>query len=245
MMDDLATLQYRTRGGQKSPVIIRTRGHRLEGIWHSGSYLAGIIHNIRGIYVLVPRNMTQAAGFYNTLLQADDPALLIECLNGYRLKEPMPTNIASFTVPLGRPETLRTGTDVTIVTYGAMCLIVLEAAEILATLGIDCEVIDVQTLLPFDLQHTIVASLQKTNRIVFADEDVPGGTTAYMLQKVLEEQQGYRYLDAPPATISSQEHRPAYADDGNYFSKPNVETIIDRIYTMMSEATPAQYPPLA
>jgi len=157
----------------------------------------------------------------------------------------MPTNIASFTVPLGRPETLRTGTDVTIVTYGAMCLIVLEAAEILATLGIDCEVIDVQTLLPFDLQHTIVASLQKTNRIVFADEDVPGGTTAYMLQKVLEEQQGYRYLDAPPATISSQEHRPAYADDGNYFSKPNVETIIDRIYTMMSEATPAQYPPLA
>lgn len=244
MMDDLATLQYRTRGGQKAPVIIRTRGHRLEGIWHSGSYLAGIIHNIRGIYVLVPRNMTQAAGFYNTLIQADDPALLIECLNGYRLKEPMPANIASFTVPLGRPETLRTGTDVTIVTYGAMCRIILEAAETLAMLGIDCEVIDVQTLLPFDLQHAIVASLQKTNRIVFADEDVPGGTTAYMLQKVLEEQQGYQYLDASPATITSQEHRPAYADDGNYFSKPNVETIIDRIYTMMSEAAPAQYPPL-
>jgi 2-oxoisovalerate dehydrogenase E1 component len=245
MMDDLATLQYRTRGGQKAPVIIRTRGHRLEGIWHSGSYLAGIIHNIRGIYVLVPRNMTQAAGFYNTLLQADDPALLIECLNGYRLKESMPTNIASFTVPLGRPETLRTGTDVTIVTYGAMCRVVLEAAETLAMLDIACEVIDVQTLLPFDLQHAIVASLQKTNRIVFADEDVPGGTTAYMLQKVLEEQQGYRYLDAPPTTITSQEHRPAYADDGNYFSKPSVETVVDTIYTMMSEVAPAQYPPLA
>jgi len=245
MMDDLATLQYRTRGGQKAPVIIRTRGHRLEGIWHSGSYLAGIIHNIRGIYVLVPRNMTQAAGFYNTLLQSDDPALLIECLNGYRLKESMPTNVARFTVPLGCPEILRTGTDVTIVTYGAMCRIILEAAAILATLGIDCEVIDVQTLLPFDLKRMITASLQKTNRIAFADEDVPGGTTAYMLQNVLEVQQGYRYLDAPPITITSQEHRPAYADDGNYFSKPNVETVVDRVYSMMSAATPAQYPPLA
>ena len=245
IMDDLATLQYRTRGGQKSPVIIRTRGHRLEGIWHSGSYLAGIIHNVRGIYVLVPRNMTQAAGFYNTLIQADDPALLIECLNGYRLKEPMPTNIGCFTVPLGRPEVLRTGTDVTIVTYGAMCRIVLEAAETLETLGIACEVIDVQTLLPFDLQHAIVASLKKTNRIVFADEDVPGGTTAYMLQKVLEEQQGYQYLDAAPATITSQEHRPAYADDGNYFSKPNVETVVDRVYAIMSDASPARYPALA
>ena len=244
MMDDLATLQYRTRGGQKAPVIIRTRGHRLEGIWHAGSYLAGIIHNVRGIYVLVPRSMTQAAGFYNTLLRADDPALLIECLNGYRLKEPMPTNVASFTVPLGKPEVLRTGADITIVTYGAMCRIVLEAATTLATLGIACEVIDVQTLLPFDLQHTIVASLQKTNRIVFADEDVPGGTTAYMLQKVLEEQHGYQYLDASPATITSQEHRPAYADDGNYFSKPNVETVVERVYTMMSESSPAQYPPV-
>jgi 2-oxoisovalerate dehydrogenase E1 component len=244
MMDDLATLQYRTRGGQKAPVIIRTRGHRLEGIWHSGSYLAGIIHNIRGIYVLVPRNMTQAAGFYNTLLQADDSALLIECLNSYRLKEPMPANIDSFTVPLGIPETLRTGADVTIVTYGAMCRIVLEAAATLATLDIDCEVIDVQTLLPFDLPHTIVASLRKTNRIAFVDEDVPGGTTAYMLQNVLEVQQGYRYLDAPPVTIASHEHRPAYADDGDYFSKPNVETVVDRIYTMMSETAPARYPSL-
>lgn len=244
MMDDLATLQYRTRGGQKAPVIIRTRGHRLEGIWHAGSYLAGIIHNIRGIYVLVPRNMTQAAGFYNTLMQADDPALLIECLSGYRLKEQIPDNIDRFTVPLGSPATLREGTDVTVVTYGTMCHIVLEAAAALAKLDIDCEVIDVQTLLPFDLCHHIVASLKKTNRIVFADEDVPGGTTAYMLQQVLEIQQGYTYLDAPPITITSQEHRPAYADDGNYFSKPNVETIVDRIYTMMSEAMPARYVPL-
>ncbi|MEM9417074.1 MAG: thiamine pyrophosphate-dependent enzyme [Bacteroidota bacterium] len=244
MMDDLATLRYRTAGGQKAPVIIRTRGHRLEGIWHSGSYLAGIIHNIRGIYVLVPRNMTQAAGFYNTLLQGDDPALLIECLNGYRLKEAMPGNIDTFTLPLGRPEIIRAGTDVTIVTYGAMCRLVLEAAETLAQLGIDCEVIDVQTLLPFDLQHSIVASLQKTNRLVLADEDVPGGTTAYMLQKVLEEQGGYRYLDAAPITITSQEHRPAYADDGNYFSKPNVEGVVDKVYALMTEAAPTQYPPL-
>lgn len=242
MMDDLATLQYRTRGGQKAPVIIRTRGHRLEGIWHSGSYLAGIIHNVRGIYVLVPRNMTQAAGFYNTMLRADDPALLIECLNGYRLKEPMPTNVASFTVPLGKSEILRAGTDITIVTYGAMCRIVLEAANTLARLDIDCEVVDVQTLLPFDLQHVIVDSLKKTNRIVFADEDVPGGTTAYMLQKVMEEQQGYQYLDAPPVTITSQEHRPAYANDGNYFSKPNVETVVDKVYEIISESAPAGYP---
>ena len=244
MMDDLATLQYRTYGGQKAPVIIRTRGHRLEGIWHSGSYLAGIIHNIRGIYVLVPRNMTQAAGFYNTLLQGDDPALLVECLNGYRLKEPMPSNIDAFTVPLGKPEIIRTGTDVTVVTYGAMCRIVLEAADTLAKLGIDCEVIDVQTLLPFDLQHQIVDSLKKTNRIVLADEDVPGGTTAYMLQKVLEEQQGYRYLDAAPVTITSQEHRPAYGDDGNYCSKPNVETVVDQVYKLIAEAMPTKYPPL-
>lgn len=244
MTDDLATLRYRTSGGQKAPLIIRTRGHRLEGIWHSGSYLAGIIHNVRGMYVLVPRNMTQAAGFYNTLLQADDPALLIECLNAYRLKEQIPTNVGSFTVPLGVPDILKEGTDVTVVTYGAMCRIVMEAAQVLKKLGIDCEVMDVQTLLPFDTHHTIVASLKNTNRIVFADEDVPGGTTAYMLQKVLEEQQGFSYLDAAPITISSQEHRPAYGDDGDYFSKPNVEEIIDKIYTMMAEASPAQYPAL-
>lgn len=242
MMDDLATLRYRTCGGQKAPVIVRTRGHRLEGIWHSGSYMAGIIHNVRGIYVLVPRNMTQAAGFYNTLLQADDPALLIECLNGYRLKEQIPHNLATFTVPLGVPEVIRTGTDVTVVTYGAMCRIVMEAAQTLAQLGIECEVIDVQTLLPFDLQHAIVASLKKTHRIVFADEDVPGGATAYMMQKVLEEQQGYLYLDAAPVTITSQEHRPAYANDGDYFSKPNAETIVDKIYALLSATAPAQYP---
>lgn len=244
MSDDLATLRYRTKSGQKAPLIIRTRGHRLEGIWHAGSYLAGIIHNVRGIYVLVPRNMTQAVGFYNTMLQSDDPALIIECLNGYRLKEQIPENIASFTVPLGTPAILKKGTDVTIVTYGAMCRVVMKAAKALEDVGIACEVIDVQTLLPFDVHHKIVASLKKTNRIVFADEDVPGGTTAYMMQKVIEEQKAYYYLDAMPVTITSQAHRPAYADDGNYFSKPNVEDVFDKIYTLMSEYAPKQYPPI-
>lgn len=244
LSDDLATLRYRSCNGQKAPLIIRTRGHRLEGIWHSGSYIAGIIHNIRGVYVAVPRNMTQAAGFYNTLLQADDPALVIECLNGYRIKEQLPTNIGTFTVPLGAPEILRTGEDVTIVTYGAMCRIVLEAAARLNKLGIDCEVIDVQTLLPFDTQHSIVHSLKKTNRLVLADEDVPGGTTAYMLQQVMEEQEGFKYLDTAPITITGQAHRPAYGDDGNYFSKPSVETVVDKVYTMISSCAPAMYPPL-
>jgi pyruvate/2-oxoglutarate/acetoin dehydrogenase E1 component/TPP-dependent pyruvate/acetoin dehydrogenase alpha subunit len=242
--DDLATLRYRTCNGQKAPLIIRTRGHRLEGIWHSGSYIAGIIHNVRGVYVLVPRNMTQAAGFYNTLLQADDPALVIECLNGYRVKEQLPNNIGEFTVPLGIPEILRVGNDITIVTYGAMCKVVMEAAAHLEKLGIDCEVIDIQTLLPFDTQHSIVSSLRKTNRLVLADEDVPGGTTAYMLQKIVEEQGGFKYLDAAPITIASQEHRPAYGDDGNYFSKPNVETVIDTVYSIMSASAPAKYPAL-
>lgn len=244
MSDDLATLRYRSCNGQKAPLIIRTRGHRLEGIWHSGSYIAGIIHNVRGIYVAVPRNMTQAAGFYNTLLQADDPALVIECLNSYRLKEQLPTNISTFTVPLGVPEVLRTGKDVTVVTYGSMCRIVMEAAARLDKLGIDCEVIDVQTLLPFDIEHSIVHSLQKTNCLVLADEDVPGGTTAYMLQQIVEEQEGFKYLDTAPVTITSQEHRPAYGDDGNYFSKPSVETVVDKIYAMISSGTPATYPPL-
>ncbi|MCG8340812.1 MAG: thiamine pyrophosphate-dependent enzyme [Cytophagales bacterium] len=244
MGDDLATLRYRTKGGQKAPLIIRTRGHRLEGIWHAGSYLAGIIHNVRGIYVLVPRNMTQAAGLYNTMLQSDDPALIIECLNGYRLKEQIPENIASFTVPLGTPVILKEGTDVTIVTYGAMCRIVMEATTALEEVGISCEVIDVQTLLPFDVHHKIVASLKKTNRVVFADEDVPGGTTAYMMQKVLEEQKAYYYLDSMPVTITSQAHRPAYADDGNYISKPNVEDVFDKIYTLMSEYAPKKYLPI-
>jgi pyruvate/2-oxoglutarate/acetoin dehydrogenase E1 component len=188
--------------------------------------------------------MTQAAGFYNTLLQADDPALVIECLNGYRIKEQLPTNIGTFTVPLGVPEVLRTGKDVTIVTYGAMCRIVLEAAARLNKLGIDCEVIDVQTLLPFDTQHSIVHSLKKTNRLVLADEDVPGGTTAYMLQQVMEEQEGFKYLDTAPITITGQAHRPAYGDDGNYFSKPSVETVVDKVYAMISSCAPAMYPPL-
>jgi pyruvate/2-oxoglutarate/acetoin dehydrogenase E1 component/TPP-dependent pyruvate/acetoin dehydrogenase alpha subunit len=240
--DDLATVQWRTKGGQKAPVVIRTRGHRLEGIWHAGSLMAGIIHLVRGMHVLVPRNMVQAAGFYNTLLQSDEPALLIEVLNGYRLKEKLPDNIGEFTVPLGVPEVIREGTDVTIVTYGAMCRIVLAAAEDLATCGIEAEVIDVQTLLPFDLHGLILESLKKTNRIVFADEDVPGGTTAYMMQEVLEKQDGYFWLDSEPRTITSKPHRPAYGSDGDYWSKPNVETVFEGVYELMNEADPRKYP---
>lgn len=242
LSDDLATLQYRTRGGQKAPLIIRTRGHRLEGVWHSGSPMGMILNSIRGIYVLVPRNMTQAAGFYNTMLKSDDPALIIECLNGYRLKERIPQNIGEFTVPLGKPEVLRSGTDVTIVTYGSMCRVVMEAAEQLNEEDISCEVIDVQTLLPFDIDHTIVESLKKTNRIIFADEDVPGGASAFMMQKVLEEQDGYKYLDSKPVTITGKEHRPAYASDGDYFSKPNTEEVFDKVYALMAEANPDKYP---
>jgi 2-oxoisovalerate dehydrogenase E1 component len=242
MADDLATLHWRTHGGQKAPVIVRTRGHRLEGIWHSGSPMAGIIHLLRGIYVLVPRNMTQAAGFYNTLLLADDPALVVEVLNGYRLRERMPSNIGQFTLPLGVPEVLRPGEDVTIVTYGACCRIVLEAAERLQSVNISAEIIDVQSLLPFDIPRLILASLQKTNRIVFVDEDVPGGATAYMLQAVLEEQGGYFWLDSPPRTISASAHRPAYGSDGDYFSKPNSEQVFETVYRIMHEVKPNQYP---
>ncbi len=244
MSDDLACLQYRTKGGQKAPLIIRTRGHRLEGVWHSGSPMGMILHSIRGIFVLVPRNMTQAAGFYNTMLRSDDTALIIECLNGYRLKERIPDNIGEFTVPLGVPEVLRQGTDVTIVTYGSMCRIVLEAAAVLEQMDISCEVVDVQTLLPFDLHHTIVQSIARTSRVVFADEDVPGGATAYMMQQVLEVQQGWRYLDAPPVTITAREHRPAYSSDGDYFSKPNADDVIEKVYTLMHEADPVRYPAL-
>ncbi|MEX2336901.1 MAG: thiamine pyrophosphate-dependent enzyme [Fulvivirga sp.] len=242
LSDDLATLQYRTVGGQKAPMIIRTRGHRLEGVWHSGSPMGMILNSIRGIYVLVPRNMTQAAGFYNTMLRSDDTALIIESLNGYRLKEKIPQNIGEFTVPLGQPEVLRSGKDMTIVTYGSMCRVVMEAADQLNEQGISCEVIDVQTLLPFDISHTIVESLKKTSRIVFADEDVPGGASAFMMQKVLEEQNGYHYLDSKPITITGKEHRPAYASDGDYFSKPNTEEIFDKVYAVMSEADPERYP---
>lgn len=242
LSDDLATLQYRTKGGQKAPLIIRTRGHRLEGVWHSGSPMGMILNSIRGIYVLVPRNMTQAAGFYNTLLRSDDPALIIECLNGYRLKERVPKNIGEFTVPLGIPEVIREGKDVTVVTYGSMCRVVMDAAEQLQEEGISCEIVDVQTLLPFDINHSIVESLKKTNRVVFADEDVPGGASAFMMQKVLEEQEGYRFLDSKPVTITGKEHRPAYASDGDYFSKPNAEEIFDKIYAMMAEVDPEKYP---
>jgi len=242
LSDDLACLQYRTKGGQKAPLIIRTRGHRLEGVWHSGSPIGMILSSLRGIYVLTPRNMTQAAGFYNTMLQSDDPALIIECLNGYRLKEQLPANIGEFTLPLGVPEVLREGSDVTVLTYGSMCRIVMEAAEQLQEVGISVEVIDAQTLIPFDIHHSIVESLKKTNRVVFADEDVPGGASAYMMQKVLEEQGGYRYLDSAPMTIAAKEHRPAYSSDGDYFSKPNTETVFERIYAMMHEFNPEKYP---
>ncbi|WP_246011884.1 alpha-ketoacid dehydrogenase subunit alpha/beta [Chryseotalea sanaruensis] len=242
MSDDLACLQYRTKGGQKAPLIIRTRGHRLEGVWHSGSPIGMMLHSLRGMHVLTPRNMTQAAGFYNTLLQSDEPAIIIECLNGYRLKEKMPSNLGEYTVPLGVPEILREGSDVTIVTYGSMCRVILDAAQELDKVGISCEVIDAQSLLPFDVHHSIVESVRKTNRLVLADEDVPGGASAYMMQKVVEEQGAYRYLDSQPLTIAAKEHRPAYASDGDYFSKPNPETVFDKIYAMMQEAEPERFP---
>ena len=244
LSDDLATLHYRTKGGQKAPLIIRTRGHRLEGVWHAGSPIGMILHSLRGIYLLVPRNMTQAAGFYNTMLRSDDPAVIIECLNGYRLKEKLPENIGEFTLPLGVPEILKEGGDFTIVTYGSMCRVVLEAAQALEEAGVSCEVIDVQSLLPFDRHHTIVESLKKTSRVVFADEDVPGGASSYMMQQVLEVQDGYRYLDAKPITITGKEHRPAYASDGDYFSKPNAEEIFEKIYAVMRESDPDKYPSL-
>lgn len=242
MSDDLATLYWRTAGGQKAPLIVRTRGHRLEGVWHSGSLMAGILHLVRGMYVLVPRDMTRAAGFYNALLQADEPALIVEVLNGYRLKERLPDNLDQITVPLGVPEVLREGTDITVVTYGACCRIALDAAEKLSQVGVEAEVIDVQTLLPFDIHGRILQSLQKTSRILFVDEDVPGGTTAYMLREVIEKQGGYFWLDSPPRTLPGAEHRPAYGNDGDYWSKPNAESIFDAVYEMMHEVAPAKYP---
>jgi pyruvate/2-oxoglutarate/acetoin dehydrogenase E1 component/TPP-dependent pyruvate/acetoin dehydrogenase alpha subunit len=244
LSDDLACLRWRTRGGQKAPAIIRTRGHRLEGIWHAGSPMGALLHTLRGMHILVPRDMTRAAGFYNTLLRSDDPALVVEVLNGYRLAEPMPANLGDFTVPLGVPEILRPGDDVTLVTYGACCRIALEAAEALEQLGIDVEVVDVQSLLPFDVHHAILASLKKTGRIVFLDEDMPGGASAYMLQQVLEAQGGYWQLDSPPRTITAQPHRPAYGSDGDYFSKPNADDVFEAIYGLMHEADPASYPAL-
>jgi len=228
-------VHFRTKGQQSCPLIVRTRGHRLEGIWHSGSPMGVVINALRGMYVCVPRNMTQAVGMYNTLLQSNDPAIVIECLNGYRLKEKLPANLLEFTVPLGVPEVVKEGTDVTVVTYGSTLRVVIEAVEILEKQEISCEVIDVQTLLPFDINHKILDSLKKTNRIVFIDEDVPGGATAYMFQKVMEEQGGYRYLDVAPRTITAKAHRPPYGSDGDYFCKPNVEEIKAAIAKMMAE----------
>lgn len=240
--DDLASLQYRSFGGQKAPVIIRTRGHRLEGVWHSGSPMATIINSVRGVYVCTPRNMVQAAGMYNTLLQGDEPGIVVECLNGYRKKERLPSNLEDFCVPLGQVEIIKKGSDITIVTYGSMCGICMEAAEKLAEVGISAEIIDVQTLLPFDLNHDILTSLKKTNKVLFADEDVPGGASAYMMQKVLEEQEGYYQLDAKPKTIHSWAHRPAYATDGDYFSKPNSDDVFEYVYEMFSLDDPQKFP---
>lgn len=241
MSDDLATVQYRTVGGQKAPVIVRTRGHRLEGIWHSGSPMGTIVNALRGIYVLVPRNMTKAAGFYNTMLDSDDIALIIECLNGYRLKERIPDNLADIRTPIGIVEVIRPGRDLTVVTYGSNCRIAMEAAEELEKLGITIEIIDVQSLIPFDRNHDIVKSLQKTNRIIFFDEDVPGGASAYMMQQVLEVQNGYRWLDSPPRTLTAKDHRPAYGSDGDYFSKPSADDLCDLVIEMIQEAEPHRF----
>ena len=244
MSDDLATVQYRTAGKQKAPLIVRTRGHRLEGIWHSGSPMGMIINAVRGMHVLVPRSMTKAAGFYNTLLKGDEPALVIECLNGYRLKEKMPANIGEFTTPIGVVETVKEGTDITVVSYGSTLRLVEQAAKELLEIGIDVEVIDAQSLLPFDNNHDCVKSLQKTNRLLVVDEDVPGGASAYLLQQIVDVQEGYRFLDSKPETLASKAHRPAYGTDGDYFSKPSVEDIFEKIYAIMNEADPVKYPNL-
>ena len=244
MSDDLATLQYRTAGKQKAPLIIRTRGHRLEGIWHSGSPMGMIINAIRGIHVLVPRNMTKAAGFYNTLFECDEPALVIECLNGYRLKEKMPLNYGEFKTPIGEIEVLKKGTDITLVSYGSTLRLVEQAAEELLKIGIDCEIIDVQSLLPFDVNQDIVKSISKTNRLLIIDEDVPGGASAYILQQIIENQNGYNYLDSKPQTLTAKAHRPAYGTDGDYFSKPSIEDVFEKVYAIMNEVNPSKYPSL-
>ena len=244
MSDDLATLQYRTRGKQKAPLIIRTRGHRLEGIWHSGSPMGALVHLLRGIHILVPRNMTKAAGFYNTLLQSDEPALVVECLNGYRLKEKLPNNPGEYRTPIGVVETVRTGTDITLVSYGSTLRLVEEAAEELEQVGISAEIIDIQSLLPFDLNQDIVKSVAKTNRLLVIDEDVPGGASAYILQKIVEDQNAYIHLDSKPQTLTAKAHRPAYGTDGDYFSKPSTEDIFEKIYEIMNEARPQDFPKL-
>jgi pyruvate/2-oxoglutarate/acetoin dehydrogenase E1 component/TPP-dependent pyruvate/acetoin dehydrogenase alpha subunit len=244
MSDDLVTLRYRTKGQQKAPLIVRTRGHRLEGIWHSGSQMGGLIHLLRGMYILVPRNMTKAAGFYNTLLTTDEPALVIECLNGYRLKEPLPTNLGEFKTPIGLVETIKEGTDITLVSYASTLRIVEEAAKELQQVGIDAEVIDVQSLLPLDLNHDMVKSIQKTNRLLVIDEDVPGGASAYILQNIVDDQNGYQYLDSKPQALAAKPHRPAYGTDGDYFSKPSTEDVFEKVYEMMHESNPKKFPKL-
>ena len=244
MTDDLATLHYRTKGKQKAPLIVRTRGHRLEGIWHSGSQMGGLVHLLRGIHVLVPRNMTKAAGFYNTLLESDEPALIVECLNGYRLKEKLPNNLGKFKTPIGVVETVKEGNDITLVSYGSTLRIVEDVAKELLEVGIDAEVIDVQSLLPFDIHHDIVKSVEKTNRLLVIDEDVPGGASAYIMQEILEKQNAYRFLDSKPQTLTAKEHRPAYGTDGDYFSKPSAEDIFEKVYSIFNEVNPEQFPSL-
>ncbi len=244
LTDDLACLRYRTSGKQKAPLIVRTRGHRLEGIWHSGSHMGGLIHVLRGMYILSPRNMTQAAGFYNTLLKSDEPALVIESLNGYRLKEPLPNNLGELCTPIGVVEKIKEGNDITLVSYGSTLRIVSQVAEELKEVGIDAEVIDAQTLLPFDIQHDTVKSVQKTNRLLVIDEDVPGGCAAYLLNEIIEKQGAYTYLDSAPQTLTAKPHRPAYGTDGDYFSKPNAEDIFEKVYNIMHEADPEEYPKL-
>lgn len=244
MSDDLVTVRYRTNGRQKAPVIVRTRGHRLEGIWHSGSQMGGLIHLLRGMYILVPRNMTKAAGFYNTLLETDEPALVVECLNGYRLKEKMPNNLGELRTPIGVVETVKEGTDITLVSYGSTLRIVEKAAKELMEAGIDAEVIDLQSLLPLDINKDLVKSLEKTNRLLVIDEDVPGGASSYILNHIVEKQGGYRYLDSKPQTLTAREHRPAYGTDGDYFSKPSEEDVFEKVYEIMNEVNPEKYPKL-
>lgn len=244
LSDDLASLQYRTVGKQKAPLIIRTRGHRLEGIWHSGSPMGMIINAIRGIHVLVPRNMTKAAGFYNTLLECDEPALVVECLNGYRLKEKAPLNFGEFKTPIGVVETIKTGADITLVSYGSTLRLVEQAAKELLETGIDCEIIDIQSLLPFDINHDIVKSVQKTNRLLVIDEDVPGGASAFILQQIIDKQDAFKFLDSKPQTLSAKEHRPSYGTDGDYFSKPSTEDIYEKVYSILSESNPLKFPNL-
>ena len=242
LSDDLATLRYRSVGQQKAPLIIRTRGHRLEGIWHSGSHMGALIHLLRGVYILAPRNMTQAAGLYNTLLETGEPALLIESLNGYRIKEKKPDNLGSFKFQIGKIERIKEGTDITVVSYGSTLRIVQKVCKELERHHISVELIDAQTLWPFDKKGETVESVKKTNRLLVIDEDVPGGCSAYLLQEIIERQGGFKYLDSAPQTLSSKEHRPAYGSDGDYFSKPNYNSIFDKIYGMMHELNPQKYP---